>query len=112
MTIAAVLLSLLSATLAVALFFCLRRMSMLVQHVEDLSARVESSLDLLEESHRNIIRSAGQDVISDDIFVRRVVSSIVAAKHAVHQVAAMLASFDPSAVESVDDDLRTGNSNQ
>lgn len=99
MVIAVVVLSIFCAFLGAAVFLCMRRIAALVQHVENLSEHVERALDVLEEAYANIVRSAGQDLISDDIFVRRVVASIMAAKKAVHGVAVLLASFDESAVE-------------
>lgn len=103
--IAIIILSIACAGLCLCVALCLRRIAALVRLVEDLNSRVETSLDVLEEAHRSIVRSAGRELISDDIFVRRVVAAIMASKRAVHEVAVTLASFDADAVENIDDGL-------
>lgn len=112
MLTAVICLSILCSCLLGSLLFCMVRIAALVEHVEKLGTQVELSLDVLDGAYDRIARSAGQEVLADDMFVRQVVSSLLHAKQAVHEVAVLLASFGDVVDEEPDRVYDDGDSQQ
>ena len=96
-----VILGLIATAGGAALYYCLKRLSYLVDVIEKLNDAVEQSIEDLEKSHQELVKIERMDVASNDPVVQRVVRAVVFARRAVHKVASQLASFDSE--ENVED---------
>ena len=76
------------------IYICYKRISFLVDSLEELNVGLEDCLDNLENSYIEIAKCAGEDVMSDDPIVRRVVTAVFQARNSVLKVSQMLASFE------------------
>lgn len=95
-----IFLTLIIIALVSIIYICYRRISFLVDSLEELSTNLEDCLDDLEESYIEIAKCAGEDVMSDDPIVRRVVTAVFSARNSVLKVAQLLTSFEQNDSET------------
>ncbi len=96
--------SVVATTIAsVAMYLCFKLLSMisrLEEHVDDVNASVEESLDVLDETFRTLSEITSIEVFTDEPVVRRLIDSIKKARSQIASIAAKI--YEPVASDSID----------
>lgn len=94
MLTAVIILSILVAVLAFALFQSVRRNLELEDRFEEQGEQVDESLDILNDCYQRIAKVAEMPVTSDDPIIQQLLADIKIAKQAILLIANKVVTFD------------------
>lgn len=89
-----------------ALIYVLAKRGMILNDkIEDINEQIDESITVLEQCYVSIERASKTPVLSDEPFVKKLMSDILAAKHAVVMVMNKVGEFDQE--EALDETEQT-----
>lgn len=97
-----VMLLIINALTIVGLFYSVKKCLSLLEKMDEISAQVEESLDIIDESYKNVSKHLNSPVLFDDPVVITMINDVKSARSAMLLIANKVT--EPFSYESVQDE--------